>query len=82
MERRVAKSAAAQLLAHRVGERFEAIVTGAAPKGTWVRLLALPVEGKVVQGAAGLDVGQRTRVRLLHTDVARGFIDFAQIAGA
>jgi VacB/RNase II family 3'-5' exoribonuclease len=82
VERRIAKSAAAQLLQKRIGERFEAIVTGASPKGTWVRLLALPVEGKVMQGAQGLDVGQRTQVRLVHTDVAHGFIDFAHSAGS
>lgn len=77
VERRVSKSAAALLLAGRVGQRFDAIVTGAAPKGTWVRIFAPPVEGKVVRGFEGLDVGQRVRVQLVHTDVARGFIDFA-----
>jgi VacB/RNase II family 3'-5' exoribonuclease len=78
VERQVRKSAAALLLKARVGERFEAIVTGASPKGTWVRLLDPPVEGKVVRGTKGLDVGDRTRVELLHTDVERGFIDFAR----
>ena len=78
VERRVAKSAAALLLAPRIGEAFDGIVTGAAEKGTWVRILTPPVEGRVVQGFQGLDVGQRVRVKLVHTDVARGFIDFAR----
>ncbi len=77
VERQVQKSAAAMLLASRIGERFDAIVTGASDKGTWVRITQPAVEGKVVQGAAGLDVGDRVRVKLLHTDVAQGFIDFA-----
>jgi exoribonuclease-2 len=77
VERRVSKSAAALLLAGQVGQHFDGIITGAAEKGTWVRIFAPPVEGKVVQGFGGLDVGQRVRVQLLHTDVAHGFIDFA-----
>jgi exoribonuclease-2 len=76
VERQVRKSAAALLLAPRLGERFEAIVTGASPKGTWVRVAQPPVEGRVVRGVEGLDVGDRVRVELLHTDVERGFIDF------
>ena len=76
VERQVRKSAAALLLAPRVGERFDAIVTGASPKGTWVRVLRPAVEGKVVRGFEGLDVGDRLRVELVHTDVQRGFIDF------
>ncbi len=78
VERRVLKSAAALLLASRVGERFDAIVTGAAEKGTWVRILAPPVEGKVVRGFERLDVGDRVRVELVRTDVERGFIDFVR----
>lgn len=78
VERRVSKSAAALLLAPRIGQTFDGIVTGAADKGTWVRIVAPPVEGRVVQGFQGLDVGQRVRVRLLYTNVARGFIDFAR----
>jgi ribonuclease R len=80
VERRVAKSAAAILLEQRVGEKFDAIVTGAADKGTWVRLLSLPVEGKLVQGFQGVDVGDRVRVRLIETDVERGFIDLALLS--
>jgi exoribonuclease-2 len=76
VERQVGKSAAALLLEPRIGERFDAIVTGAAAKGTWVRLLDPPVEGRLVQGSEGVDVGSRLRVRLTHTDVEQGFIDF------
>jgi exoribonuclease-2 len=78
VERQVRKSAAALLLADRIGEHFDAIVTGVSDKGTWARALAPPVEGRVVRGAAGLDVGERVRVTLLATDVERGFIDFAR----
>jgi len=77
VERRVAKSAAALLLSGRVGETFDATVTGASIKGTWVRLMNPPVEGRLERGAEGLDVGDRARVKLIHTDVERGFIDFA-----
>jgi VacB/RNase II family 3'-5' exoribonuclease len=77
VERRVGKSAAALLLRSRTGQTFDAIVTGAADKGTWARTLAPPVEGRIVRGFEGLKVGQQIRVRLLSTDVLRGFIDFA-----
>jgi VacB/RNase II family 3'-5' exoribonuclease len=76
VERQVEKSAAALLLQSRIGEQFDALVTGASVKGTWVRLLSIPVEGKVVQGFAGMDVGERVRVQLASADVQRGFIDF------
>ena len=79
VERRVQKSAAALLLEDRIGEKFDGIITGAADKGTWVRLLDIPVEGKLVQGFQGVDVGDRVRVRLIETDVERGFIDFARV---
>jgi ribonuclease R len=79
VERQVGKSAAALLLEERIGEQFDAIVTGASEKGTWVRLLEVPVEGKLVQGFAGADVGDRMRVQLLSLDVQRGFIDFQKI---
>jgi exoribonuclease-2 len=78
VERRVRKSAAALLLERRIGERFDGIVTGASPKGTWVRLFHPPVEGRVERGSQGMDVGDRVRVQLLATDVERGFIDFAR----
>ena len=79
VERQVEKSAAALLLESRIGERFDAIVTGAAPKGTWVRLLDVPVEGRLMHGFEGVDVGHRIRVQLIHTDVDRGFIDFKRV---
>ncbi len=79
VERQVEKSAAAMLLESKIGEQFDAIVTGAAPKGTWVRLLQLPIEGKLVQGFKGMDIGRRIRVQLIHTDVEQGFIDFKKI---
>jgi VacB/RNase II family 3'-5' exoribonuclease len=79
VERQVEKSAAAIFMESRIGERFEAIATGAAAKGTWVRLLDLPVEGKLVQGAEGVDVGRRVTVVLLRTDVERGHIDFMRV---
>jgi exoribonuclease-2 len=78
VERQVRKSAAALLLENRVGETFDAIVTGAGDKGTWVRTLHPLVEGRLERGFQGLDVGDRVRVRLLSTDVERGFIDFAR----
>ena len=81
VERQVQKSAAALLLASRIGERFDAIVTGASSKGTWVRILTPPVEGKLVRGAQGLDVGDHVRVALLATDVERGYIDFGRASG-
>jgi len=76
VERRVAKSAAALLLASRIGREFDAVVTGAAPKGTWVRIASPTAEGRVIRGFEGLDVGDRCRVKLVNTDVVRGFIDF------
>lgn len=78
VERQVRKSAAALLLEHRIGQRFDAIVTGASEKGTWVRIFDPPVEGKLEQGWEGLEVGERVRVKLISTDVERGFIDFAR----
>jgi VacB/RNase II family 3'-5' exoribonuclease len=79
VERQVSKSAAALLLESRIGEQFDSIVTGASKKGTWVRLLSLPVEGSLVQGFNGIDVGDRIRVQLVDTDVERGYIDFKKV---
>lgn len=76
VERQVRKSASAQFLSKRIGEYFEAIVTGASDKGTWVRVLKPAVEGKLVQGARGLDVGDRVRVKLIEVNVEQGWIDF------
>ena len=80
VERRVEKSAAALLLESRIGERFDSIVTGASEKGTWVRLLTIPVEGKLVEGFEGLDVGEPVRVELIETNVEQGFIDFKKVS--
>jgi VacB/RNase II family 3'-5' exoribonuclease len=80
IERQVRKSAAALLLEARIGQRFDALVTGASEKGTWVRVLDPPVEGKVVQGFAGFDVGDRVRVKLTNVNVERGFIDFVGVS--
>ena len=73
------KIAAAMLLRERVGQVFQAIVTGASPKGIFARLLDAPGEGLIVRGQQGLDVGERIRVRLLSVDVNKGFIDFERI---
>jgi exoribonuclease-2 len=78
VERQVRKSAAALLLESRIGERFESMVTGASEKGTWVRIFRPPVEGRVVDGFEGLDVGEKVTVELVATNVERGFIDFAR----
>jgi len=79
VERQVGKSAAAMLFESRIGQQFDALVTGASEKGTWARLLTAPVEGRVVRGFEGADVGDEIRVRLMSVDVDRGFIDFARI---
>ena len=76
VERQVRKSASALFMAPRIGDHFDAIVTGAGDKGTWIRLIKPPVEGKVVQGAHGLDVGDTVRVKLISVNVEQGFIDF------
>src|SRR5579863_5148068 len=79
VERQVAKSAAALLLAPRIGQRFDAFVTGASDKGTWVRISAPTAEGRLIKGFEGLDVGDQVHVKLVRTDVARGFIDFERL---
>jgi len=79
VERLVRKAAAAMWLSDRIGDTFDAIVTGAGPKGTWARISYPPIEGRVEQGASGLDVGDAIRVKLVHVDPARGFIDFAAV---
>ena len=80
VERQVRKSAAAQFLSGRIGENFDALVTGASEKGTWVRLLKPPVEGKLMTGHEGADVGDQVKVRLTGLNVERGFIDFARFS--
>ena len=79
VERQVEKSAAAMLMQSRIGEVFEAIVSGASPKGTWIRLYNPHVEGKLVNGFRGLEVGHRLKARLIQIDVEAGFIDFERV---
>jgi exoribonuclease-2 len=78
VERQVRKSAAAFLVEPRIGEQFDGFITGASPKGTFVRVSDPPVEGMIVQGQQGLDVGDRVRVRLVRVNPQRGFIDFVK----
>ena len=68
------------LLESRIGEQFDAIVTGASDKGTWVRILHPPVEGRLGSGFEGLEVGHRLRVQLVRTDMEQGYIDFTRVA--
>jgi exoribonuclease-2 len=81
VERTARKTAAAVLLADHVGETYDAIVTGVAKKGTFVRLVSPAAEGRVVRGETGMDVGEQVRVRLLSVDAAKGFIDFEGLTG-
>ena len=76
VERQVEKSANAILMESRIGEEFDAIVSGASPKGTWIRLFNPHVEGKLVKGFRGLKVGQKLKARLIEINVEQGFIDF------
>jgi len=80
VQRDMNKRVAALALASRVGQVFPAVVTGVTPKGVFVRSFEPPVEGRLMRGEAGLDVGDRLRVKLLATDPARGFIDFGRVA--
>jgi exoribonuclease-2 len=79
VERQVEKSANAILMESKIGEEFDAIVSGAAPKGTWIRLLYPHVEGKLVKGYNGLKVGQKIKARLIQINVEEGFIDFERV---
>ena len=79
VEREMTKRLAAISMQNRIGTIFDAIVTGATPKGTFVRALQAHVEGLLVQGAQGADVGDRMKVKLVRTDVQHGFIDFARV---
>jgi VacB/RNase II family 3'-5' exoribonuclease len=79
VERQVRKAAAALYLSSHIGETFDAIVTGASAKGTWVRLRRPPIEGRLDSGYQGVDVGDALRVRLVRTDPERGFIDFDRV---
>ncbi len=78
VERAMNKRAAAVALHGRIGESFAAVVTGVTPSGVFVRVLDLPVEGRLMRNSDGLDVGDQVRVTLINTDPQRGFIDFAR----
>jgi exoribonuclease-2 len=79
IERTMQKRVAAVAMAGRVGQVFAGVVTGASEKGVYVRVLRPPFEGRVVTGGDGLDVGDRVNVKLIHTDPARAFLDFARM---
>ena len=79
VERSLRKSEAALFLQGKIGAEFDAIVTGKNNRGTWIRTLVPPVEGKLEGAGAQVDVGEKLRVKLLSTDVALGFIDFAPL---
>ena len=78
VERQVEKSTYILLLESRIGEEFEAIITGLSGKGSWIRLLNPPVEGKLMSATKGIDVGDKLKVVLVNTDIERGFIDFEE----
>lgn len=79
IERDMQKRVAAVAMASRIGEVFRAVVTGASDKGVYARVINPPFEGRIIQGEQGLDVGDKVSVKLLHTDPARAFIDFAKV---
>jgi exoribonuclease-2 len=79
VEREMSKRLAASAMQHRIGAVFDAIVTGATPKGTFVRIWQPHVEGLLAQGQQGADVGDKMRVKLIRIDVQHGFIDFARV---
>src|SRR5579864_469821 len=78
VEREMSKRLAAVAMQRRVGETFDAIVTGVTDHGTFVRVLQPHVEGLLAQGAQGLDVGDKLRAKLVRTDVRKGYIDFVR----
>ena len=78
VEREMAKRIAAVAMSGRIGESFDAIVTGVTPHGTFVRVVNPHVEGLLAKGQQGADVGDKLHVKLIQTDVERGFIDFAR----
>jgi len=79
VERRMRKSEAALLLESHVGQQYDAIVTGSSETDMWVRILAPPAEGRLESGPRGLEVGQQVRVKLVSTNVERGYIDFVLV---
>jgi exoribonuclease II len=79
VERRLIKCAAAMMLVHLVGQKYKAMVTGASPKGTWVRITEPPIEGRLTHGYEGVDVGDWIEVQLIRVDIRNGHIDFRRI---
>jgi exoribonuclease-2 len=79
VEREMSKRLSAIAMQNRIGATFDAIVTGVTPKGTFVRALQPHADGLLAQGAEGTDVGDKLRVKLIRTDVQRGYIDFARV---
>ena len=77
VERQIRKTIAAVVMASRIGETFDAIVTGITPSGTFARTFHPPVDGRIVAGEERLLVGEKVRVKLISTDPEKGFIDFA-----
>jgi exoribonuclease-2 len=77
VERQMRKTIAAGVMTDRIGETFQAIVTGVTPRGTFARIINPPVDGRIVEGESGLEVGEKIPVRLIKTDARSGFIDFA-----
>jgi exoribonuclease II len=80
IERDMQKRVAAVAMASHIGEVFPGVVTGSSDKGVYVRVIQPPFEGRVIQGEDGLDVGDKVNVKLIHTDPARAFIDFAKVS--
>jgi exoribonuclease-2 len=78
VQRNMVKRIAAVALQHRIGQTFSAVVTGVTDKGVFVRALNPPVEGRLIRGEDGLDVGDRLQVKLLATDPQRAHIDFGR----
>jgi exoribonuclease-2 len=79
VEREMSKRIAAVAMSGRIGEAFDGIITGVTAHGIFVRVLTPHVEGLLAQGAQGLDVGDKVRVRLIRTDAQQGYIDFARV---
>ncbi|HEY4670455.1 MAG TPA: hypothetical protein VIG78_00190, partial [Gemmatimonadaceae bacterium] len=82
VERQVRKIAAAILFSDRIGQRFKAIVTGNKSSGTYVRVVNPPVEGRLMRGEKGVDVGDEIEVELLSTNPRKGFIDFGRVGSS
>jgi exoribonuclease-2 len=76
VEREMSKRLSAVAMSTRIGETFDAIITGVGPHGTFVRVMQPHIEGLLTQGSQGLDVGDKLRAKLTRTDVQRGYIDF------